>query len=367
MGWLFIKFGWVTILLSVVYAPAQAAICFLPDCEEKLAGDVHGENIQDGYCKDDGFIRYPTGSCPQYSYQEVCVYNSQYLKCNQQKWCSDNGYTYTSCVVPEYLEEKCLNGLELYKRCKLDYPKACEAENPEFTNVCPSGWQIDPNNTCSYTPTFGKCCNLCSGFDYSASSIPTGYVKGESCTACGGITKYKAEINNCDGYRSCSNGGKTGTATCMHGSQKWYKECCNECSDYPYTESNIPAGYVKGASCDSCWGIRYKASANPCSGYKVCPSGQGVASSGTCLSGSTLMYISCCANSCSLSTCPVGTTCTKETCSGKYCATGCQVNYKEFCNDPVTNCTTLGYTATSCSSGARKLVCPYDTAKFFCM
>lgn len=248
---------------------SYASVCFLPDCDTMLGEDVHGENIQDGYCKDDGFIRYESGVCPQYSHQEACIYNSYYLKCDRQKWCADNGYIYRTCTVPEYPEEKCLNGLEFYKKCKPDMEKACKAENSQYTNVCPTGWQIDPSQVCRYSAAYGKCCNLCRGFDYLASSIPAGYIKGDSCTACGNITKYKAAINPCDGYRSCSNGGKTGTATCMHGGQKWYKECCNDCAGYSYTESTIPTGYVKGASCDSCWGTRYKTAVGSCgSGYK---------------------------------------------------------------------------------------------------
>lgn len=353
-------------LLSCIFiSPLNAATCFLPDCQKKLE-EYQGNGNQDGqYCLEEGYVRYDTGSCPPYSSQQICPYNARYLKCDQQKWCRDNGYTVDNCTLPTYLTDQCPNGLELYQQCQTDYKKACKIENPSFTDSCLEGWQIDPNQVCSFTPLFGTCCNLCNGFDYLAGSIPVGYIARESCSACGELTKYKAVINPCDGYQSCSNGGKVGTKTCLHGNETRYRECCSECSDYPFSENAIPAGYIKGESCDSCWGLRYKANANPCDGYQICPIGEGVSASGTCLSGFITKYKSCCPNTCSRDTCPSGTICTKEACSGKYCATGCQINYIEFCHEPITNCTTLGYNSSSCSG--HQLACPYDTSKLFCL
>ena len=172
------------------------------------------------------------------------------------------------CTIPEYADEQCLNGLALYKRCKADYERACEEEDGDYVSECQDGWKLDSRQLCSYSDKFGICCNTCVGYDYTAANIPSGYIAGKSCQACGGVTKYQKEINSCEGYRVCSEGGKTGAATCMHGSEKWYKECCSACDDYPYTAMGIPVGYLKGDSCESCSGLKYKTKAGSCaSGY----------------------------------------------------------------------------------------------------
>ena len=89
--------------------------------------------------------------------------------------------------------------------------------------------------------------------------------------ACGDITKYKSKLKDCagDGFIQCANGGKTGTEVCWRGDEKWYKECCAPCDDYPYLENQIPEGYVKGDSCDSCDGMKYKTKVGECAeGYE---------------------------------------------------------------------------------------------------
>ena len=248
----------------------NAAICFLPDCGDEVEEFKGDANISSQYCRDEGYTYYELGQCPEYNYQEVCVHNSHYLKCDANKWCIDNGYKTKAenCNLPKYPDQQCPNGLNLYKQCKTDYEKACMSEDEDYVSQCKDGWQLDADELCSYSSSYGKCCNKCSGYDYTATNIPTGYVKGDSCEACGGITKYKKEINECLGYKKCAEGGKTGTATCMHGSEKWYKECCSSCDGYHYDESSIPVGYLKGESCESCSGTKYKTKVGECaSGY----------------------------------------------------------------------------------------------------
>ena len=265
--------SYVALCLELVYleiGKAQAAICFLPDCGGQLSEFQGDANVSTKYCRDMGYTYYELGQCPPYYHQEVCSENSFYLKCDATKWCKDNGYTLAAddCRVPTYAEEQCLNGLNLYKQCKTNYQKACLEENPDFVSTCKSGWILDTGQLCSYYSGYGICCNQCLGYDYTASNIPSGYVLGNSCVACGGITKYQKEINSCSGYQRCSEGGKTGTATCMHGNEKWYKECCSSCDGYPYTASSIPIGYLKGESCESCSGTKYKTKTGVCdSGY----------------------------------------------------------------------------------------------------
>lgn len=249
---------------------AHAAICFLPDCGGELLEFQGDANVSTKYCRDNGYSYYELGQCPDYYFQEVCPENTHYLKCDAAKWCENNGYQISpdECAVPNYPQSQCPNGLNLYKQCKTDYQKACLEENPDYVNVCPSGWILDSAELCSYSPTYGKCCNQCLGYDYTSSNIPNGYVKGDSCQACGGIIKYQKVINPCNGYQRCSQGGKTGTPTCMHGTEKWYQECCSSCDGYPYAANSIPIGYIKGESCESCSGTKYKTKTGVCaSGY----------------------------------------------------------------------------------------------------
>ena len=222
--------------LGVYSAPgsgnAQAAICFLPDCMEKLA-DFGGGNISSQYCKDMGYIYYGSGQCPEYHAQDSCPHDSHYLKCDAAQWCRDNGYEtkVEDCTVPEYADEKCPNGQEVYKRCKADYEQACTEEDPDYVSECQEGWILDENELCSYSEMYGKCCNLCSDYPYEEDEIPEGYVKGESCNACGNVTRYKIEPNPCIGYQKCTDTPKSGTPECKHGNETWYKECCAyECS-----------------------------------------------------------------------------------------------------------------------------------------
>ena len=278
---------------------AQAAICFLPDCPDKVE-EFHGDaNTSAKYCRDMGYVYYELGQCPQYHKTYVCPDNTRYLKCDAAEWCEDNGYNtfQGDCKVPTYVDEQCPNGLERYKQCKTDYLRACLEENSNYVSSCQSGWQLDNNKLCSYSPLYGLCCNLCSGYPYLEKDIPNGYVKDESCEACGGETKYSVVANPCDGYQRCPDGHKSGTAECQHGDETWYKECC--------------------------------------------------------------------AYECDLESCPVGTECSYEACSNRYCITGCSINYSDYCERPVENCWELGYQSTSCSGD--KLICPYDTTKFFCI
>ena len=250
--------------LLFVCGEAQAAICFLPDCVEKPVGssDPSGR-----ICRSDGYL--PNGEivCSEFSYVEYCPEDASYLKCNNQKWCGDNGYTVLAedCTVPEYADEQCPNGLALYKRCKADYERACEEEDGDYVSECQDGWKLDDEELCSYSPLYGKCCNECLDYPYKADEIPSGYHQGKSCSSCDGV-RYQKELNDCaaDGFIRCDKGGQTGTEVCLSGSEKWYKECCSECSDYPYFENEIPEGYVKGDSCDSCDGVKYKTKVGEC-------------------------------------------------------------------------------------------------------
>ena len=275
---------------------AQAAICFLPDCKDK---PMHFEPSGVEQCLAAGYERSSTRVCPPNSNIERCPENSSYIKCNLRQWCLDNGYTLVpdDCQVPEYADIQCPNGLELYQQCKADYEKACLEEDEDYVSECPDGWALDEDELCSYSELYGKCCYLCTDYPYEKDEIPEGYVRAESCSACGGVVRYKIEPDPCIGYQRCSDAPKSGTPECKHGNETWYKECC--------------------------------------------------------------------AYDCSLDECPAGTDCNYEVCSNKYCIVGCLVDHTDYCQELVTDCAALGYTATSC--GGRKLVCPYNAGLFFCM
>ena len=287
--------------LLFVCGEAQAAICFLPDCVEKPVGssDPSGR-----ICRSDGYL--PNGEivCSEFSYVEYCPEDASYLKCNNQKWCGDNGYTVLAedCTIPEYADEQCPNGLALYKRCKADYERACEEEDGDYVSECRDGWKLDDEELCSYSPLYGKCCNECLDYPYKADEIPSGYHQGKSCSSCDGV-RYQKELNDCaaNGFIRCDKGGQTGTEVCLSGSEKWYKECCSECSGYPYFENEIPEGYLKGDSCDSCDGMKYKTKVGACAeGYNWENNACVVACKQTCDIGNILYSDSTC-SSCKVS------------------------------------------------------------------
>ena len=204
---------------------AQAAICFLPDCHEKV---MHFEPSGVEQCLAAGYESSSSRICPQYSNIEYCTENSSYIKCNLRQWCLDNNYTLVpdDCHVPEYADTQCPNGEVLYLRCVADYEKACLEEDNDYVNECPDGWILDNDELCSYSNLYGKCCNECEDYPYEKDEIPDGYVSGASCLSCGGISKYKKEVNPCVGYQRCPDGHKSGTDECRHGEETWYKECC---------------------------------------------------------------------------------------------------------------------------------------------
>ena len=283
---------------------AQAAICFLPDCADKLEAFQGDANTSAQYCLDLGYVYYELGQCPPYYATEVCSGNDHYLKCDAAKWCEDNGYQLEvdDCVTPTYADEQCLNGLRFYKQCKVDYDKACHEEDADYVSECRDGWIFDSNELCSYSPLYGKCCNECADYPYEEDEIPQGYQKGESCQACGNVIKYKKELYDCaaEGFIRCDKGGQTGAEVCWSGNDKWYKECCAPCDDYPYLESQIPEGYVKGESCDSCDGMKYKLKSGECAAGYVWANNSCVICDETCSVGN-ILYSDMTCNSCNVS------------------------------------------------------------------
>ena len=74
----------------------------------------------------------------------------------------------------------------------------------------------------------------------------------------------------------------------------YFKSCeCHACDGYNYTADEIPAGYIKGASCDTCGETMYKIIPANCDGYSECAHGP-AENALSCLSGNTVKYSNCC-------------------------------------------------------------------------
>ncbi len=284
----------IGLLLWVAPISTQAAICFLPDCKDKKM-----EFVQTGadVCVSSGYYSILDVTCSQYSKTEFCPENTSYIKCDNVAWCQENGYNTTECSVPQYVSDQCPNGEALYRECVDDFARACSDLNSEYVLECEVGYTKSEGGECPYSSDYGKCCNLCEDFPYLASEIGQGYLLGDSCEACGEVTKYKRVVNPCAGYMSCPEGGKTGASTCWHGEDKWYSECCSPCEAYDYTIDTIPQGYVAGASCDSCTGMKYMLAEGRCAEGYEWKNGSCVTCVASCAVGN-ILYSDYSCNSC---------------------------------------------------------------------
>ena len=284
-----------------------AAVCFINDtaaCSDGMFGygeDVSGDGSGSGgapdYDLNDRDRCYKEGytikDCPEGTKPggKKCPYGPYYTECISV--CPSG---YKTCEPPYYGVGEVCDGK--YASCEEDTERACKELDSEFTDACQDGWKVDPNNACEYDPTYGKCCNLCEGYDYT--TIPEGYIAdGAACVDCNGTSKYKIKINPCDGFQDCGvMGGDTGAKTCMSGSQIKYDNCkpcpnlgtlsscpspftCTyeECSN-SYYKSGCQSGYDWNASAQTC-------TAQCSSDYKyTCTSGSYVTgASGTACGG----------------------------------------------------------------------------------
>ena len=291
------------VILSVaISTPAQSSICFLPDCGDKTATPDTNQDAEK--CKSEGYESYQNRVCHQYSIVEFCPYNSNYIKCNNKAWCTINDYIITECEPPTELFDKCPNGEEMYKECKLNMEEACMAEDPTYVSTCDAGWVIDPNDHCSLSDEFGHCCNTCPGFISKEELGDKTAVA--SCESCDG-TKYIAasgDFNACEGFWDCQDGCAPDAKTC------------------------ISFGVVK---CDKCKRCEAKCKNETCPENALCE------------------YEACTWRYCDPYACEVGY---------KYF---CQA-------PDSTDCETLGYTQvpTDCP-GAETIKCPYNDQLVYCL
>ena len=129
----------------------------------------------------------------------------------------------------------------------------------------PDDWDNNPGNRCREEGYVNTVC-------------PDGSKPGSPCP-------YDSDWHSgciCDPEynKACNGYDEAGKGNACNG---LYKECCNQCSDYPYTTtSGLPAGYVLGASCNSCSGIRYKAACDTSYKYSCTGSHQSGGSGTAC-------------------------------------------------------------------------------------
>ena len=231
------------------------------------------------------------------------------------------------CRLEGYTNQKCGTGQTPGSKCPYDgnWHSGCTC-NPEYNKTCTGANEQGKGTACD--GKYKECCNPCTGYDYTASNIPAGYVKNGSCTGCSG-TKYKIKCDtntsNTGTYVDCGTAGGTG-GTCTDDTGTYYKECtcpnmyewsasskkcvCSTGYKYTCTGSNISGG--EGAACDN--------------KYQKCKCKTGFtwsASSGMC------------------------------TCSG---TDWCTLNQ---------DCSSLGYKQQSCPELSIK--CPFDTNYVYCI
>ena len=228
-----------------------AAVCFINDTAACNGAEFGGNGDSDfdlndrDRCYKEG---YTVSDCPD-GYKaggKKCPYGPYYTDCVAT--CPSG---YKTCEPPYYGVGEACGGK--YASCEEDTERACEELDPEFTDTCQDGWKVDPSNSCKYDPTYGKCCNLCSGYDYT--TIPNGYVQdGEACLDCNGQTKYKVKVNPCEGFQDCgSMGGAAGAETCQSGNTIKYDNCkpCPNLGTY----TSCPSGSV--CEYEDCSGLWY--------------------------------------------------------------------------------------------------------------
>ena len=249
-----------------------ASVCFINDTENCLGYEFgNSENLNNttppdydlddaDRCRREG---YTLSSCSNGKIPtNFCIYNNNFF----EKCTCPAGYK--TCEPPYYgVGTACGDS---YPSCEKDAERACKELDPNYTDSCPSGWQLSPDNRCPYDESFGICCNLCKGYDYT--TIPNGYIAdGEACVSCDGITKYKIKINPCDGFLDCgSMGPASGAKSCQSGSQTKYDNCkpCPNLGTYttcpsPYTcayeecsnryyKTGCQSGYDWDASTQTC-------------------------------------------------------------------------------------------------------------------
>ena len=166
------------------------------------------------------------------------------------KQCQNEGYTITSCSVPQYPSGQCPYNSGYYASCKDDTARACKEAG--YDTSCNDGYIKDNSQICPHNNSYYKCkCNPCDGYTYTlAQATADGYIEDGSCNSCG-TTKYKRKNNPCTGFLTCECGGEIGTQTCKSGTTEMF-QTCKTCCENRCTLDKCPDGYV--CETESCSG-----------------------------------------------------------------------------------------------------------------
>ncbi len=363
-----------------------AAVCFINDTEN-CSGEQFG-NTENSNGNGNG--NGGSGETPDY-------------ELNDAERCRKEGYTLTSCAAGEIPDGYCIYDNKYFSKCtcptgfktceppyygvgqacgdkylycEKDTERACKEQNPEFTNICQNGWKVDPNNTCEYDASFGKCCNLCNGYEYT--TIPDGYIAdGAECVDCNGTTKYKIKINPCDGFLDCGTlGGDAGATTCKSGDVIKYSACVpcenkgtlsscptganctkEECSNLYYITSCKTNYTLSNGSCVcsssfkyTCKGTGYSGgSGTACGGkYKSCSCKSGYSWNGSSCIASCSGYYSCGGTwqLCEGRTCPTDSSLCSTYCESDHFPYSCSSS--SLCHGDYRN----GYCSVECNSSS---------------
>ena len=302
-------------------SPAQAGVCFLPDCPEYVH-KYDNVNSDTKWCEDNGYyFTCPDGTAADYA--QPCSRDETYTKCTEEQWCKNKGYdkTFEYCQSqgPTWYpdeDKKCPNGQDLYQECKEDSGRACEEDNKFMTCTVGRPSKND-SEFCEWNSNYAECCTDTPSLNCPADSQVEG----------------------------CEDGEVVGKDSCGYECRQCCVQTCP--TGYDYTDeqtSGGEGGYIKDGDdyCNHCTrGKLYKRKENPCTGYDVCSAYGGVDNGDYCYSGSLKKY--------------------------SECLTECRPGYVEWCDTPVTDCATLGYTKTAAEcSGLSATACPFNKDKWFC-
>ena len=245
------------------------------------------------------------------------------------------------CALEGYVNDVCPEGEQPGLACPYDsgWHTGCVCK-PEYNKTCTGSDEQGKGASCN--GKYKECCKLCSGYDYTASNIPSGYIKGASCQSCDGV-KYKIK---CD-----TNSSNTGTYISCGSATGGGKSCTDDNGTY-YEKCTCPTNYEFNAQTQTCvckTNFKYACTGTGYAGgqgescdnkYQTCECATGYswsATSGCVKCGSSFKYACTGANEVKPSGSNCGGLYDKCSCksgykwSGGKCVVECDSSYKYTC------------------------------------